>query len=45
MYLCVRYADAEDDETLIKQPVAAPHIEMDERVYEYDNFADLGIGG
>ena len=27
------------------QPVAAPHIEMDERVYEYGNFADLGIGG
>jgi hypothetical protein len=27
-YLWVRYADAEDEETLIQQPVAASHIEM-----------------
>jgi hypothetical protein len=39
-YLWVRYADAEDEETLIKQPVAA----YVERVYEYGNFALLGIG-
>jgi hypothetical protein len=36
----VRYADAEDEETLIKQPVAA----YVERVCEYGNFALLGIG-
>lgn len=39
-YLWVRYADTEDEETLIKQPVAA----YVERVYEYGNFALLGIG-
>jgi hypothetical protein len=39
-YLWVRYADAEDENTLIKQPVAA----YVERVYEYGNFALLGIG-
>ena len=39
-YLWVRYADAEDEETLIKQPVAV----YVERVYEYGNFALLGIG-
>ena len=40
----MRYADAEDVETLIKQPVAAPHIKKRERVDEYGNFALLGIG-
>jgi hypothetical protein len=39
-YLWVRYADAEDEETLIKQPVAA----YVEQVDEYGNFALLGIG-
>jgi hypothetical protein len=36
----VRYADAEDEETLIQQPVAA----YVEQVDEYGNFALLGIG-
>jgi hypothetical protein len=36
----VRYADAEDAETLIQQP-AAVYVE---RVDEYGNFALLGIG-
>jgi hypothetical protein len=39
-YLWVRYADAEDEETLIQQPVAA----YVEQVDEYGNFALLGIG-
>jgi hypothetical protein len=36
----VRYADAEDEETLIQQPVAV----YVEQVDEYGNFALLGIG-
>jgi len=41
-YLWVRYADVEDagSNTLVKQPVAA----YVEQVYEYGNFAALGIG-
>lgn len=39
-YLWVRYADAEDQKVLVKQPIAA----YVERVYESGNFAGLGIG-
>jgi hypothetical protein len=39
-YLWVRYADAEDENVLVKQPIAA----YVERVYEYGNFSALGIG-
>ena len=39
-YLWVRYADAEDADTLVKQPVAV----YVERVYEYGDFSLLGIG-
>ncbi len=39
-YLWVRYADAEDENTLVKQPVAV----YVERVYEEGNFFLLGIG-
>jgi hypothetical protein len=39
-YLWVRYADVEDEKVLIKQPESV-YIE---RVYEYGNFALLGIG-
>jgi hypothetical protein len=39
-YLWVRYADAEDENVLVKQPIAA----YVERVYELGNFAALGIG-
>jgi hypothetical protein len=39
-YLWVRYADAEDEYVLVKQPIAA----YVERVYESGNFALLGIG-
>ncbi len=41
-YLWVRYADAEDtgSNTLVKHPIAA----YVEQVYEYGNFATLGIG-
>jgi hypothetical protein len=39
-YLWVRYADAEDADVLVKQPAAA----YVEQVYEYGNFALLGIG-
>ena len=41
-YLWVRYADVEDagSNTLVKQPMAA----YVEQVYEYGNFATLGIG-
>jgi len=39
-YLWVRYADAEDQNVLVKQPIAA----YVEQVYELGNFASLGIG-
>jgi hypothetical protein len=39
-YLWVRYADAEDENVLVKQPIAA----YVERVYELGNFDALGIG-
>jgi hypothetical protein len=39
-YLWVRYAEAEDADVLVKQPAAA----YVEQVYEYGNFALLGIG-
>ncbi|MFN4261629.1 MAG: hypothetical protein ACK4RK_20290 [Gemmataceae bacterium] len=39
-YLWVRYADAEDENTLVKQPIAA----YVERVYDYGDFSLLGIG-
>jgi hypothetical protein len=39
-YLWVRYAEAEDADVLVKQP-AAVYVE---RVYEYSDFALLGIG-
>lgn len=39
-YLWVRYADAEDQNVLIKRPIAA----YVERVYESGDFAGLGIG-
>jgi len=38
-YLWVRYADAEDENVLVKQPTAA----YVEQVYEYGDFALLGI--
>ena len=37
----MRYADAEDEETLIQQPVAAPHFEKEERVDEPGNTLSL----
>ena len=39
-YLWVRYADAEDQNVLVKQPIAV----YVERVYEKGDFAGLGIG-
>ncbi len=39
-YLWVRYADAEDQNVLVKHPIAA----YVEKVYEEGDFADLGIG-
>jgi hypothetical protein len=39
-YMWVRYADAENADTLVKQPTAA----YVERVYEYGDFSLLGIG-
>ena len=39
-YLWVRYADAEDENVLVKQPIAA----YVEKVYDEGNFAGLGIG-
>ena len=39
-YLWVRYADAEDEKVLVKQPTAV----YVEKVYESGNFAGLGIG-
>ena len=39
-YLWVRYADAADQNALVKQPIAA----YVEQVYELGNFAALGIG-
>jgi hypothetical protein len=36
----VRYADAEDQNVLVKQPIAA----YVEKVYDEGNFAGLGIG-
>ncbi len=39
-YLWVRYADAEDQNVLVKQPIAA----YVEQVYELGNFSTLGIG-
>ncbi len=39
-YLWVRYADSEDQNQIVKQPIAA----YVERVYELGNFAGLGIG-
>ncbi len=39
-YLWVRYADAEDEQVLVKQPIAV----YVERVYDEGNFAGLGIG-
>jgi hypothetical protein len=39
-YLWVRYADAEDENTLVKQPIAA----YVEKVYEEGDFSLLGIG-
>ena len=39
-YLWVRYADVEDGNELVKQPVAA----YVERVYDEGNFSALGIG-
>ena len=39
-YLWVRYADAEDQNVLVKQPIAV----YVERVYDEANFASLGIG-
>ena len=39
-YLWVRYADAEDQNVLVKRPIAA----YVEQVYESGNFALLGIG-
>jgi hypothetical protein len=39
-YLWVRYADAEDENVLVKQPVAV-YIE---RVYDEGDFSELGIG-
>jgi len=38
-YLWIRYADAEDEHTLVKQPVAA----YVEQVYQYGDFSGLGI--
>ena len=38
-YLWVRYADAEDEKVLVKQPIAV----YVERVYDEGNFAGLGI--
>jgi hypothetical protein len=39
-YLWIRYADAEDQKVLVKQPIAA----YVEQVYEVGDFAGLGIG-
>ena len=39
-YLWVRYADAEDQHVLVKQPISA----YVEQVYPEGNFALLGIG-
>ena len=39
-YVWVRYADAEDQDVLVKQPIAV----YVERVYEEGDFAALGIG-
>jgi hypothetical protein len=39
-YLWVRYADAEDQKVLVKQPIAV----YVEKVYEYGDFSGLGIG-
>lgn len=39
-YLWVRYADAEDENTLVKQPIAA----YVEKVYEEGDLSLLGIG-
>ncbi len=39
-YLWVRYLDDEDSFQIIRRPVAA----YVERVYEFGNFADIGIG-
>ena len=39
-YIWVRYADAEDQKVLVKQPIAV----YVEKVYEEGNFAGLGIG-
>ena len=39
-YLWVRYADAEDENVLVKQPIAA----YVEKVYDEGSFAGLGIG-
>ena len=39
-YIWVRYADAEDQDVLVKQPIAV----YVERVYEEGDFAALGIG-
>jgi hypothetical protein len=39
-YLWIRYADAEDQKVLVKQPIAA----YVEQVYEAGDFAGLGIG-
>jgi hypothetical protein len=39
-YLWVRYADAEDQHVLVKQPIAA----YVEQVYQLGNFSSLGIG-
>lgn len=39
-YLWVRYADAENEQVLVKQPIAA----YVERVYEEGDFSGLGIG-
>lgn len=39
-YLWVRYADAEDQHVLVKQPISA----YVEQVYQLANFASLGIG-
>ena len=39
-YIWVRYADAEDEKVLVKQPIAV----YVEKVYDEGNFAGLGIG-
>ena len=39
-YIWVRYADAEDENVLVKQPIAV----YVEKVYDEGNFAGLGIG-